>query len=140
MVWNGLMLENIFTPILKLIDSVLIILTLLYHKNNKKNNSNNPKPQQIPQKEYQKQVLNYNNNKYSFKLFIYILYLDLDKKQIEIQKLLDEEINEMNTLFKKTGQHLYIHGDHFITCDTINVQFIFDNKATTVPGYYKNGK
>ena len=52
---------------------------------------------------------------------------------------MDAEDNEINNLFKKAGNHLYLYGN-FLKIDEILVGFICDNKATIVKGVYKNSR
>ncbi|KRW99588.1 Regulator of chromosome condensation 1/beta-lactamase-inhibitor protein II [Pseudocohnilembus persalinus] len=62
-----------------------------------------------------------------------------DKKRNEIQKQLDEEIHEINNLFKKAGDYLLIVGQNFIQdTDEIQVQYLYGNNITTGKAYYKN--
>eukprot|EP00825_Cyclidium_porcatum_P046805 TRINITY_DN745_c0_g1_i2.p1 TRINITY_DN745_c0_g1~~TRINITY_DN745_c0_g1_i2.p1 ORF type:complete len:1060 (+),score=235.51 TRINITY_DN745_c0_g1_i2:76-3255(+) len=62
---------------------------------------------------------------------------EIEKKKQEIQAKIDEEKQEMDLYFKKSGQYLYLHGNSFVNMET-TVQFIYQNQAVNVKGIFKN--
>jgi len=65
---------------------------------------------------------------------------EIEKKKLELTKIREVEDVEINQLFKKAGQYLYLEGKTYLKNCEILVQFIFNNQGKIVKGVFKNEK
>lgn len=66
---------------------------------------------------------------------------EVEKKKVELNKIMQQEDDEIKNLFKKAGDFLYLKGQNFIKSPDIVVQFIYENKGTrSKEVYWKNNK
>jgi hypothetical protein len=64
---------------------------------------------------------------------------EIQKKEDEKQKIVDQETEESKNVAKRKGYRIYIHGDGFVKTNTIKARFSWNDQVTLIEEcIYKN--